>query len=97
VLSWYPRIALFPAFVDNTTVAQIIALATPLLQPSELGAAALTDEQKANQPVRKRSVSVGQAHGANILQQPVGVLQQGILILTLSKAAVTCVGSGLYG
>jgi hypothetical protein len=52
VLSWYPRIVLFPAFADNATVAQIIALAKPLLQPSELGTAALTDEQKANQPVR---------------------------------------------
>jgi hypothetical protein len=51
VLSWYPRIVLFPAFADNATVVQIIALAKPLLQPSELGTAALTDEQKANQPV----------------------------------------------
>jgi hypothetical protein len=36
----------------RSTVTQVIALAVPVLQPSELGTAALTDgEQKAHQPV----------------------------------------------
>jgi hypothetical protein len=64
VLSWYPRIVLFPAFADNDTVAQIIAMARPLLQPSKLGTASLTEEQKANQPVRVVAVSVAAAAAA---------------------------------
>jgi hypothetical protein len=46
VLSWYPRIILFPAFLDASSVAQIKAMAKPLLQPSELGTAGTTEEQK---------------------------------------------------
>ncbi|WIA44512.1 hypothetical protein OEZ86_007251 [Tetradesmus obliquus] len=52
VLSWYPRIVLFPAFFDKTTAAAVISMARPLLKPSKLGTAGLSEEEKANQPIR---------------------------------------------
>lgn len=54
ILSWYPRILVFPAFIDNSTAAHIIALAKRRMAPS--GLAWRKDEKPdANQQVRTSS------------------------------------------
>lgn len=54
IVSWYPRILVFPGFVDNSTAAHIIALAKRRMAPSGL-AWRKTDTPDEQQQIRTSS------------------------------------------